>query len=658
MRRRLFCAGLLAACAFGSQAQPVLPGPAFPVFDTPQALTSACRSGLDRAQAELRTVERLQPDGRWLRRYDDFNAHMEDASSPLVFMAQVHPNKAMRDAAEACELLWQDFQSSLGQNKRILRAAKALKPVDAIDRQMRQDILDALQDAGAGLAPAARARAKALLDKLAAVQQQFERNIRDAGIKRAYTEAELAGVPDSVWKNAPRDGEGRVLLGVDEPTYVPLLQGAESAAARERMYRAKLDEGGRANIALLAEITALRRDYAALFGQPSYADFHLLRTMARTPARVTAFLDEVQNAVRDGELRDLDALRQAKAAHLGQPLGATRVERWDLPFYEERLRRERYRVDQEAFRRYFPPQQSLAFVMRVVERMMGVRYTRVPDVTLWHPQAQAYLVSDAGSGKPLATLLVDLYPRDGKYNHAAVWPLRSGSAATGRTPLAALVVNFDRQGLSLDELETLLHEFGHAVHVDLSATRYAMQAGTSVKHDFVEAPSQMLEDWVYDRHVVDVFKEVCPDCQAVPDGMLRQARQARDFAKGVRYARQHLYASYDMALYGRAPQDPLALWMGMEAATPLGTVQGTLFPAGFAHVATGYGAGYYGYLWSLVLAMDMRTAFGNDKLDPVVGRRYRDIVLANGSQRPPDELLRRFLGRDSNSKAFFDELRQ
>ena len=290
--------------------------------------------------------------------------------------------------------------------------------------------------------------------------------------------------------------------------------------------------------------------------------------------------------------------------------------------------------------------------------MLGVRYVRVPGLKLWHPDVQAYAVHDARSGQPLAALYVDLFPREGKYNHAAVWSFRNGALRLKRAPQAALVVNIDPNGLTLDELETLLHEFGHAVHNNLSATRNASQAGTSVLRDFVEAPSQMLEPWIYDPRVLAVMKEVCAACPPVPDALLAQAEAAKHHGNGVLYARQWLYAAFDLAMHGPDAPDPMALWARMEGATLLGHVQGSMFPAGFSHVATGYGAGYYGYLWSEVVAADMRTAFAKDRLDPAVGQRYRRTILANGSQVRPDELVRRFLGRDGNPRAFFEELQR
>jgi thimet oligopeptidase len=608
------------------------------------------------ARERVSLLEARASDPVWLAAYDDLGAAIEDVSSPLLFLSNVHPDKALRDASEACELRWQDFQSSLNQNEALYKSARQVKAVDPIDVGFLKATLDDLEDSGVGLTPERRARAKAILDRVTELDQSFNRNIRDQNIKLAFADADLKGVPDAVWKNAPRDEQGRRILGVEYPVYFPVMQTAESAATRERMWRAKINEGGEPNLKLLAEIVALRREYAALFDMPSYADFVMRRRMASKAAAVEDFLAEVAAAIKKRELRELAELGADKALHLGLSAQAAPLARWDLAYYTERARQQRYQVDQEAFRPFFPAQESLKFVLRLIEKMMGVRYTAVASAPTWHPEVQAFAVSDAASGKDLAALYVDLYPREGKYGHAAVFPLRGGSTRLARLPQAALVANLDRKGLTLDELETLLHELGHSVHTDMSATRYATQAGTSVKRDFVEAPSQMLEDWVYDRKVLDVFKEVCPACKPVPDDLLAKAVKARDFGKGVRFSRQQLYASYDLTLYGREVVDPMVLWQRMESATPLGHVVGTMLPAGFSHIAGGYAAGYYGYLWSLVVAMDLRTAFAADKLDPAVGQRYRRTVLANGSQRPPQDLIREFLGRETNARAFYDDL--
>ena len=648
-------AGTLVAASAAAALPTILPGPVFPVYETAQALTAACDAGLDSAGERVKALEAMAPGEAWLASYDEVTAFIEDASGPIYLIQNVHPDKAIRDAAQACSLRWSEFGSRLGQNAALYQTLGKVRADDAIDRRFVADSLDGFDDAGVGLPPAARERARQLNDQMAALSQRFAASLRDAGIKVGFLPAELVGVPESVWIDKPRDGDGRVLLGLDYPTLVPVYERAELAATRERMWRAKQTEGGEGNLKVLAELVQMRREYAQLFGVGSYADFKLRRRMAQNTANTSRFLGEVKSAVESREKRDLEELRKSKSEHLGTPLESTRVERWDVPFYTERLRRERYAIDQDAFRPYFPPMESLKFVMRIAEKMFGIRYTQI-QARLWHPEVLAYAVSDAASGQPLASLYVDLYPRDGKYGHAAVFSFRNGAARSGRVPQAALVVNFDRKGLTLSELVTLLHESGHALHNNLSLTRYAGQAGTSVQRDFVEAPSQMLEDWIYDKNVLKLFAEVCPTCKPVPDEMIDKARVARDYGKGMAIARQYLYASYDLALHGADAPEPMALWAKMEGATPLGYVSGSMFPAGFGHIASGYAAGYYGYLWSDVVALDLRTAFAADRLDPLVGTRYRRTVLSQGRQEPPAELLRNFLGRDTNSKAFFEDL--
>jgi thimet oligopeptidase len=641
------------AVAAAASAQPF----EFPKFADAAQIDAACQALIEQQKQHEARLEEMAQGMQVLGEIDALTIRYEDTLGPLAVLAAVHPDKSIRDAADACELSYQAFASAFLQNAKIHALIAASPATDAIDARMRREQLDAFEDSGVALPPDKRDRARAIAQQLTELTQSFDRRIREENTKVAFSVAELAGVPAAVWRAAPRDAQGRVLLGLDYPSYDPVMAYARRPAARERMWRAFQNIGGDANLATLAQIGALRREYAALFGFDSYADFVLRRRMAERAGAVEAFLASVQVAVAERERADLKVLRAAKARAMKQQLATTALHRWDVSYYTERTRRASYRVSQDAFRRYFPPRASLDFVFALASQLFGVRFEPLQR-ELWHPDALAFAVTDAASGQLIGTLFTDLYPRADKYGHAAVWSFRSGSLRAGRLPAAALIVNFNRKGLSIEELETLLHEFGHAMHTLLSATRYASQAGTSTQLDFVEAPSQMLEAWVYDRRVLALYQQVCKACPPVPAGLLKQAERARHFAKGIQYARQHLYASYDLAFYGPTPQDPMALWARMEGATPLGHEPGTRFPAGFSHTASNYAAGYYGYLWSLSIAEDLRTAFGGNKLDAAVGRRYREAVLANGGQVDPSELVQRFLGRPSNGKAFFDFLRQ
>lgn len=636
-----------AACLLWAGAAAAAP-PAFAPLQRAADVRRSCDAALLEADASEARLARADDGEGVLLGLDRLNQLAEDHLYWISFLANVHPDKALRDAAESCERRYQAHSTRLLQNRRIHARLKALQPADAIDARLRDELLADFEDAGVALPGPARERARTLADETARLAQVFERRVREDRSRVALSEAELDGVPPAVWQRAPRDARGRRLLGLDAPTYNAVVESARSAAARERIWRAYQRRGGTANLATLARITQLRREYARLFGQASWADFALRRRMAGDVAHVRAFLDEVRGAVAERERRDIADLRAAKAAELGVAPGSVRLRHWDTGYYIERVRRERHALDQERLRRHFPPQASVEFVMALAGRLFGVGFRPLPQ-TLWHADARAYEVFERADGRVLATLYLDLHPRPDKYGHAAVWPLRGSSTRDGRLPVAALVTNVDRQGLTLDELETLLHEFGHALHVTLSKTRYSSNAGTNVKLDFAEAPSQMLEEWVYDAAVL----ALCTGCEPLPAEPLARAVASRGFAKGIKFARQHLYASYDLALHGPDAPEPLAAWRRLEGATPLGHEPGSLLPASFDHLVGGYAAGYYAYLWSLATAQDLHTAFAANPLDAAVGRRWRERVLAEGGQVDPAELVRRFLGRAPGNAAFF-----
>jgi len=231
------------------------------------------------------------------------------------------------------------------------------------------------------------------------------------------------------------------------------------------------------------------------------------------------------------------------------------------------------------------------------------------------------------------------------------------SRRAARKPISALLTNFNHEGLTHDEVETLLHEFGHVLHGVLSQTEYNQHSGTSVERDFVEAPSQMYEEWANRMESLALLREHCAGCPALDASLVSRIRAAKKFGTGIDYGRQHLYAAFDMALSSAEPGECLEVWKSMEAATPMGHVEGTSFPGTFEHIASGYAAGYYGYMWAKVIALDLVTAFGKDLMDPVTGRRFRDEILSRGSEEPARDLVERFLGRPVSSEAFFQEIR-
>jgi thimet oligopeptidase len=617
-------------------------------------VTKVCDAGLEAARATIAKMERRNGAGAIFDEWNRLQMALEDFANPIYLLGSVHPDKAVRDASEPCLQKYTTLSTELFQNEKLFRRVKAAKPANAHQAKLKKDLIEGFEDSGVALPPDKRARAKQIFDRLEQLRQDFDRSIREDPTKVTFTAAEVEGMPEG-WLKAQeknRDASGNYVVTLDYPSYFPFMQNARNEEARKRYFIAKNREGGEKNLDRLYEIFKLRQELAALYGLPSFADYALRRKMAGDVKAVDKFLADVRSAVLDLEKKELEELRAEKAKETGQP--EVKLHRWDVRYYTERIRRARYAIDQEKLRKYFPVDKSIAWSLAIAERLYGVKFAQ-RKVPAWHEDVRYFDVLDGKTGRYVSGFYLDLYPREGKYAHVAAFPIRGASVRAGRTPLSALVGNFAREGLDHNELETMLHEFGHVLHGVLSKAEYNPQAGTSVKGDFVEAPSQMFEEWARREQSLALFREVCPECPQLTADEIRRLDEARKYGQGIFYTSQWLYASYDMAL-SKDPQPALAAWKKLEEATALGHVEGTMFPASFNHIASNYAAGYYGYMWSQVIALDMLSAFKGNLLDPAVGRRYRDTILVQGGQEEEMKMVRRFLGRDPSPDAFFAEI--
>ena len=623
-------------------------------------LKAACQSGLERARKDIAALEAvpLAKTGvaSILDAWNRAQVRVDDVRQPIDLYANVSDDEKVRAAADECLAKFTTLSTEIFQNEKLYQRVKAVKAATAHQKQLRKDLLNGFEDNGIALPPEKRAKVKEILDRLEALRQEFEKNLREDRTQVVFDAAEMQGLPQSYLDKAKRDDKGNYTLGFDYPEYMPFMQNADNEAARKRYYTAFTNRGGEKNLAVLNEIMRLRLEMAKLYGLSSYAHLAVRHKMVETPDTVNAFLLDVKGKVREVEAREVGELSLLKAQTLGKKQEEVGFDRWDVDYFKEKMRRNRFAVDQEALRKYFPMPASVDYTMAVASSLYGVRFQRA-EVPVWHKDVLYYDVLDAKTGKYLSGIYLDLYPRDGKYKHAAMWQVRSASRVAHRTPISALVTNFNRDGLNHDELETLMHEFGHVLHGALSVADYVTDAGTNTVQDFVEAPSQMFEEWARRPEALALFQTVCANCPALDRDLIKRLDSARKYGAGLRYARQHRLATFDMALASENPGEALDVWKKIEADGPMPYVEGTMFPANFAHIAnSGYGAGYYGYMWSEVLALDMLSAFGDNIMNPAVGRRFRDTILANGGQVPAKDLVRNFLGREPNSKAFFAEI--
>jgi len=618
---------------------------------TAEEVSSRAAAALQHARARLEAIERLPLDAvtaeSVLDAWDDAATVMEDAFGPISLLNSVHPEASVRDTADRALIDESVFMTEVFQKEALFERVRRIAPRTAAQKQLQKDLIESFEDSGVALPPEKRERFRAISERLTELAQEFAKNIRENKTVLHFTADECKGLPQSYLDRVPKDEAGSIVVGFDYPDYIPFMMNSQSEDARKRYYIANTNRGTPRNLEILNEIVALRREIADLYDVPSYAHYVTKRRMVENPETVVRFLEEVRSAVTDAELRDLDELRQLKQG---------KIERWDMLYYRERLREQRYAVDQEELRKFFPTVPTLHWMLDITQRLYGVRF-EVASVPVWHEDVIYLDVRDAENGDLIGGIYLDLYPRTDKYKHAAAWPVRGVSRRAGRKPISALVTNFDRVGLTHSEVETLLHEFGHVLHGVLSHTEYNMHSGTSVERDFVEAPSQMYEEWGSRMESLSLIRAHCPTCPQIDESLVTRIRASKKFGTGIDYGRQLLYASFDMALSSEHPGECLEVWKSMEAATPMGYIEGTAFPGTFEHIASGYAAGYYGYMWAKVIALDLISAFGKDLMNHETGRRFRDMILSRGSEEPARDLVERFLGRPVSSEAFFAEIR-
>ncbi len=648
----------LAACvALSLNAALAAPRGASPLPSATQ-IPLWCERSIAQAKAQIEQLKALPMTRVSVRTvlgaWNALDITLQDIDGAIGLLSETSPEPEVRKAAEACDLRLSALPNEYLQSAELYARVQALQTHDAIDAMARQGILDDFEERGVSLATAPRERAKAIFERIDKLSQDFARNVRETKTRLAFSEAALKGVPALALAKRAKDAEGNYLFGLDYPEADAILNNAEVESTRHDFWMAFQQRGGQTNLDILKETVQLRLELAQLMGEKSYADWSLKHKMAGSAQAVDRFLGEVQTRVEALERAELDQLRLEKVRFMGAT-DAT-LKRWDVAFYQQRLKKERYNVDQAEVRAQFPTEPTIAWMMKVTSTLYGVEFRPNKRLPVWQPDVRGYDVFDARSRKYLSSFYLDLFPREGKYKHAAAFGIRGVSLAAGRTPVSVLVTNFSRDGFDQSELRTLFHEFGHVMHGVLSRTRYVMQAGTHVKRDFVEAPSQMFEDWPRRAEAISLFAQVCPSCKPIDPQLIARMNASRAFGQGIQYARQGLYAAYDMSLHRSSAADPMQSWIALEGKTPLGYEAGAMVPAAFGHVMGGYAAGYYGYMWSQVLALDMRSAFGDNVMDKQVAARYRRLILESGGQRPPGELVEEFLGRKPSADAFFREI--
>ena len=636
---------------------------------TPESVTTATDAALEAAD---RLVDRSVASAT-SPTFTDTLGSLELAGAEVArgygrgaFMGQVHPDADVRDAGTAAEERINKWRVALVFRDDLYRAVRGFAETDeatGISGERKRLLEHWLRDfrrAGHELEPDARAELERLRTRLVELEVSFQRNINEYRDGIEVTREQLGGMPDSyVERLSPGEKPGTYRVSLDYPELYPFLEQARDRGLREELFHKHWNRAVEANRPLLAEALGLRRRIAELLDKPTWAHHAMEIKMAGAPERVRDFYDELLPPVAEATRRDVAVMTQRLAAdgHDGP------LTEWDRRYYDELLRRTDFGVDQEEVSEYLPLDSAMEGMFAITSEVFGLEYREVDEPRAWHEAVRLYEVLDRSTGESLAHFYADLFPREGKFGHAAAFPIEVGHrGADGEyvRPVSVIVANFtppsgDRPSLLRhSELETLFHEFGHILHMSLTRANYARFSAAETEWDFVEAPSQIMEHWTWDPDVLARFARHYKTGEPIPRRLVDQLAAARYLNVGLKTAIQAFYGGIDLALHAeeRSPDMDAALRRTWDV-TAMPYPSGTFMLSGFGHLMGGYDAGYYGYLWAEVIGDDMFGRFASEGvLSPEVGAAYRRTILEPNGSRPADEMVRAFLGRDPSNEAY------
>ncbi|HEY0951594.1 M3 family metallopeptidase [Nocardioides sp.] len=590
-----------------------------------------------------------------LRTWDEVARALSGVAAAASLLANVHPDEEVRTTCEAAEVEVDRLVTSLRQDRRLYDVFAALdgSGLDPAAARLLDKTLEDFRRAGVDRDDATRARLVEINERLTEIGQEFGRTIRDDVRTVRVPPERLAGLPQD-WLDAhPVADDGLVTVTTDYPDSVPVRMFAHDADLRRQVTVAFLERGWPRNEPLLTELFALRHELATLVGYTDWASYDADVKMIGEGSAIPAFIDKIAAAAEEPMRRDLALLLERYRRDVPE---ATAIDTADSVYYEELVRQERHDVDAQRVRAYFDFGKVRQGLLEVTGRLFGLEYVAVPDAPVWHEDVTAYdVLRAAGPGaapERIGRIYLDLHPREGKYKHAAQFTLVDGLAGR-QLPEGALVCNFARGLMEHDHVVTLFHEFGHLVHHVLGGqgdwTRFS---GVATEWDFVEAPSQLLEEWAWDAEVLRTFATDASG-EPIPVDLVERMRAADEFGKGYHARTQMFYAAMSYWFHASRPADLTAAMRDLqERYSPFRYIEGTHMFAGFGHLS-GYSSAYYTYMWSLVIAKDLFSAFdAADLFDSAVAGRYRDRVLAPGGSRDAADLVADFLGRPYTFDAY------
>ena len=609
---------------------------------------------------------------------EEMEERLSRAWSPVSHLHAVMDSEDLRAAYNACLPKLTDYGTEMGQNRALFEAYREVAEKGGdLERAQRKLLENALRDfrlSGVDLPEEKKERFRQLSSELSELTTRFEENLLDATNaweKRVTDEAELAGLPESARdlarQMAERKGLEGWLFNLEFPSYYPVVTYADNRELRRELYEAystrASDQGPHAgrfdNSEVMEHILAVRHELARLLGYANYAERSLATKMARSTEEVLGFLRDLARKAKPQAERELEELRAFAREHHG----VEQLEAWDLPYYSEKLRQHKYNLSQEELKPWFPETRVIPGMFEVIGRLFGVEIRESGEpVETWHPDVRFYEIRDRSSGELLGQFYFDLYARPKKRGGAwmADCLSRMNTANRQQIPVAFMTCNFTPPVgekpalLTHDEVQTLFHEFGHGLHHMLTRVDWPSIAGISgVAWDAVELPSQLMENWCWEREALNLISGHWETGEPLPDALYERMIAARNFQSAMQMLRQVEFALFDFRIHLEYDPDKGGRIQEIldEVRDEVAVVRPpkwNRFAHGFSHIfGGGYAAGYYSYKWAEVLSADAFSLFEeNGVLDPETGRLFRETILEQGGSADAMELFVAFRGRE------------
>lgn len=645
-------------------------------FDyTPQEINTLAQQAEDELAANLNAVAGITEQQR------DFNntvLALETAYTNYWFvpknlslLAYFHKDADVREAAGALEARGSKVKAEVFSRRDIYKALKAYADTKPALNHEQQRLLakwlERFERNGMSLSDEKlqeylRLNAKRL-DKIT----QYNINLNNYKDELILTREQLQGMSEPFIQRLATTDDGKYIVTLKYPDYNPFMANAQDEKARKELQAKFAKRGGKENVKLLEDTLELRRQQAALLGYGRYPDYVLPVRMAKNYENLERFLKDLETQIKPLAAQELAAYAQLKKETDGKSGALTA---WELPYWANQYKKKYYQVDEEKIKEYFPTDVVMAGMFEIFGNLFGLTFEQV-NLPTWHPDVLTYQIKDKATGKLIANFYMDLYPRDGKYTHAATWSfvdrfeLPNG---TMQTPSVVIAANFTPAGngvpslMSHGEVETLFHEFGHVLQMSLATSKYASLTGDNVAWDYIETHSQLLENWAWQPQALKKISRHYKTGEALPDEMIASLVKSKNVGVAQGFIRQNFLGQFDVAAHAAQKRVDTTKLYGkmMKDITGVPMTKGTYPQASFGHIMSltdPYDVGYYVYAWSLVIAEDIFAQFEQQGIfNAELGAKLRTYIYTPGTVYDENEMVEKFLGRPYNNQAFLKSL--